>query len=80
MLHLGDIVQEIATRRQGKIDNIQSKGVLGREPIPNLWRVHFSDGQQPLMQYFKNAEELRLISCPHDPPGPRIVPKRGIMG
>lgn len=80
VFHLGDIVQEIATGRQGKIDNIHSEGVLGQEPTPNLWRVHFSDGQQPMMQYFQTTDELRLVKCPHDSSQPRFVPARGIMG
>jgi hypothetical protein len=79
MLHLGDIVQEVATGRQGKIDNIQSHGVLVQEPIPNMWRVHFSDGQQPLMQSFENADDLSLIKCPHADPEPGFVPERSIM-
>ena len=79
MLHLEDRVEEIATGRPGKIDNIGSAGVLGKEPTPNLWRVHFSDGKMPLMQYFKNEEELRLIQCPHEAPQPGFVPESGIM-
>lgn len=80
MLHLGDMVQEIATGRQGKIDSIHAEGVLGKEQIPNLWRVFFSDGKTPLLQYFKNEVELRLIECPHANPEPGFVPERGIMG
>ena len=80
MLHLGDKVQESATGRHGKIDNIHMEGVLGQEPVPNLWRVFFSDGKTPLMQYFKKEEELRLIECPHDAPQSGFVPERGIMG
>jgi hypothetical protein len=78
-LHVGDIVQEIVTGRQGKIDNIHAEGVLGQEQIPNLWRVFFSDGKSPAMQYFKNKSELRLIKCPHAEGGDGFIPERGIM-
>jgi hypothetical protein len=80
VLHLEDKVEEITTGRPGHIDNIGSEGIVGQEPTPNLWRVHFSDGKTPLMQYFKNEDELRLIECPHEEPQPGFVPERGIMG
>jgi hypothetical protein len=79
VLHLQDRVEEIATGRAGHIDNIQSGAILGQEPTPNLWRVHFSDGKMPLMQYFKSEEELRLVKCPHEEAQPGFVPERGIM-
>jgi hypothetical protein len=80
VLHLGDKVQEIVTGRTGKIDNIHSEGIVGQESTPNLWRVHFSDGKVPMMQYFKSEDELRLVECPHGEPQPGFVPERGIMG
>lgn len=80
MLHLGDKVQEIVTGRTGKIDNIHYDGIVGQEPTANLWRVHFSDGVVPMMQYFKTEDELRLVECPHEEPQPCFVPERGIMG
>jgi hypothetical protein len=80
VLHLEDSVEEIATGRPGHIDSISSEGIVGQEQTPNAWRVHFSDGKTPLMQYFKKEEELRLIKCPHDTPQPGFVPERGIMG
>jgi len=79
MLHKGDIVEEIATKRQGKIDSISSS-VTGGVETPNQWRVQFSDGQQPPLKYFTVQEKLRLVSCPHDEPTePRFVPSRPIM-
>jgi hypothetical protein len=80
MLHLGDFVREISTGREGKVDNICSEGILGQEPIPNLWRVLFLDGETPLMQYFKNEGELQLLRCPHEATEAGLVPDRGIMG
>ena len=78
MLHLGDKVQEISTGRQGKIDETRSEGVSGKEQIPILWRVTFSDGNTPLIHDL-NKEELRLIDCPHGEPEPGFVPERGII-
>ena len=75
MSHLEDIVEEIATKRRGKLDS--SHGTTGREP--DTWSVYFSDGNDPVMKYFKNLDELRLIKCPHDSTGPAFVPSRPIM-
>jgi hypothetical protein len=75
MLHNEDIVEEIATGREGKIDSISSEIAQGRE-TPNLWRVFFSDGKVPLMKYFKKEGELRLIKCPHRGSETAIYPER----
>lgn len=61
VLHLGDMVQELATGRTGKVDNISSEEPVGGPQVPTLWRVIFSDGKQPLVQYFKGEGELRVI-------------------
>jgi len=79
MLHLGDVVEEITTKRQGKIDNTSGPFVGGQQQTTQ-WRVWFSDGKQPLLQYFSNEADLRLIKCPHSDSGPAFVPERGIMG
>jgi hypothetical protein len=68
--HLEDKVQVIATGRPGKLDECRSSG--------ELWRVFFSDGKKPALDYFK-TEALRLIECPHDDPEPSFVPERGIV-
>jgi len=75
MFHLEDIVEEIATKRQGKLDS--SGGTVGQEP--DMWRVYFSDGKEPIMKYFKNVNELRLIRCPHKSAEPGFVPSGSIM-
>ena len=79
MFHNEDIVEEVATGRQGKIDSIQSEGVLGQEQIPNLWRVVFLDGKEPPLKYFKKEDEMRLIKCPHSQGEPGFYPARPIM-
>jgi hypothetical protein len=79
MLHLGHIVEEIATKRRGKIDNTSGLLVDGQEQTTQ-WRVFFSDGKQPLLQYFSDEAGLRLIRCPHSNTTPAFVPERGIMG
>lgn len=75
MFHLEDIVEEIATKRQGKLDS--SGGTAGEEP--DMWRVYFSDGEEPIIKYFKSVKDLRLIRCPHESTEPGFVPSRSIM-
>jgi hypothetical protein len=78
--HNEDIVEEIATKRQGKMDSIGSSVTAGVE-TQNQWLVRFQDGKQPILKYFMAQEELRLIRCPHQEPAePRFVPTRSIMG
>jgi len=79
-LHLGDIVEEVASKRQGRIDNMSLTHTLGRQVVSaNYWRIIFDDGK-PLYGIFKERSEIRLIRCPHrDSGGPRFVPERGIM-
>jgi hypothetical protein len=63
MLHQNDIVAEKKTGRQGE---------LIEAPRPEFktdtlrWRVEFSDGKYPAMNYFINESDLILIHCPHD--------------
>jgi hypothetical protein len=68
--HLGDTVLETKTQRQGKIDELRS----------DMFRVIFLDGQQPLIQYYKDIADFELVTCPHEEPAPGFVPERGIMG
>jgi hypothetical protein len=75
VFHLDDVVQEIATERFGELDSSDSDFGMPS----NMWRVHFSDGKEPLSKYFKNVEELRLVRCPHQPDETTIVPSRSIM-
>lgn len=74
MFHIEDIVEEIATRRQGQIDSIQSEGVSGQEQIPTRWHVVFSDGKQPTSKDFTSESGLKMITCPHCPSGPSLYP------
>jgi hypothetical protein len=80
-LHLGDIVEEIATKRQGKIISMnQTHGPPGQTTVTH-WRVFFGDGKQPILAIVNDRAQLRLVRCPHTDEGePRIVPARGIMG
>jgi hypothetical protein len=78
MFHTEDIVEEIATRRQGKIDQIGSEISQGRE-IQKHWRVVFSDGGAPGVWTFVNETELRLVRCTHSDPEPGIYPADPIM-
>jgi len=65
MLHHRDIVEEIATQRQGEIDAIDRYIAEGRKESPHRWRVRFLDGREPRFQYFVKQEDLRLVECPH---------------
>jgi hypothetical protein len=69
-LHLGDIVEEIATNRPGKIDAGPTQSTAG--PIAPNWRVIFTDNKKPLYKYFNDEKELRVKWCPHN--------ERGNMG
>ena len=68
--HLGDIVREKKTGRHGKIDELREE----------MFRVMFSDNQDPPLAYFKSVDEFDLMNCPHPGPEPGFVPDRGIMG
>jgi hypothetical protein len=78
MLHLGDIVEEITTKRPGKIDEGPKLSTAG--PVAPNWRVIFTDGKKPLYKYFDNERELRVVSCPHNQDGPRFRLNRSIRG
>jgi hypothetical protein len=78
LLHGDDIVQEIATGRQGKIDGINSEIMQGRETQTN-WRVTFADGKGPPLWTFTNRTQLRLVRCPHGESEPGFFPAEGIM-
>jgi len=65
MLHHRDIVEEIATQRQGEIDAVDQYILEGEKRSQRRWRVRFRDGREPRFQYFVKQEDLRLIQCPH---------------
>jgi len=65
MLHHRDIVEEIATQRQGEVDAIDQYTSKGRKESPHRWRVRFLDDREPHFQYFVKQEDLRLVECPH---------------
>jgi len=65
VFHHGDIVEEIATERQGQIDAIDRYIVDGRNLPPGRWRVRFLDAKEPHFQSFIQETALRLIHCPH---------------
>jgi hypothetical protein len=44
-----------------------------------MWSVFFSDGKEPLFQYFRKEDALRLIECPHVEAEPGFVPGRSII-
>lgn len=66
MFHHSDIVEEIATQRQGEIDAVDQYILEGQKQPPHRWRVRFLDGREPRFQYFVRREDWRLIECPHE--------------
>ncbi len=80
MLHLGDIVEEIATKRRGKIENMSINHDANGQETVNYWRAYFEDGVQPLLGIIKDEAELRLVTCPHTEGEPGFAPARSIMG
>lgn len=78
-LHLGDVVEEIATKRLGKIDNMSIEHHACGQQTVHYWRVFFEDGKQPLLGIIKDASELRLVSCPHSETQPGFKPARSII-
>ena len=56
MLQVDDIVKEIATERQGRINQVRTS-----EDGKDCWVVRFSDGEEPVIKIFENENELELI-------------------
>jgi hypothetical protein len=78
MLHIGDIVEVKATKRQGQLNEAPRTQV---KTDVLRWRVYFIDGGNPPMKYFTNESDLILLSCPHSADEQsRVVPERGITG
>lgn len=77
-LHRDDIVEVVATKRRGKIDNIRG-AIMNDQEIPTHWRVQFGDGKEPPMQTFENESELRLVECPHTDSASGFYPANSIM-
>lgn len=76
MFHNEDIVEEVATGRQGKVTQIHFDGA-----VQNRWHVVFEDGKQPPINWFKEESELRLVKCPHSGGGePGFYPERPLAG
>ena len=76
MLHQGDIVEEIETKRQGKVT--EAPKIL---TDTRRWRVEFFDGKEPILRYFTESDIhlIRLIKCPHTKnEEPRFVRERTI--
>lgn len=75
MIHAGDFVEEIATKRQGTVI-----GTRGTKEVRNAWTVRFNDGKQPLIKFFQSEAELLLVYCTHTSANARFYPPRSIAG
>lgn len=64
MLHNGDFVEEVATKRQGRIIAVDTLIEDGKAK-QQRWRVSFDDPKQPNPQYFVKEDDLRVVECPH---------------
>jgi hypothetical protein len=79
MIHGGDTIEEVTTKRQGKVNGIRGSIVNGQEVVSD-WQVHFSDGKEPVIKLFSKEEELRLVTCPHQTSEPGLYPAESVMG
>lgn len=78
MPHSGDIVEKLATGRQGKYaerGQISSSDGLER---PQSGIVIFSDGKLPKIEPFGDGSEWRVIKCPQESAQPCAVPSQWI--
>lgn len=78
MYHNDDVVEEMATGRQGKIDSIGASTTAGLT-TQTSWRVRFEDQKAPPLKYFTNADEIRLVSCPHGETEPGLYPAESLI-
>ena len=78
MVHSGDTVEEVATKRQGKVS--AGGSLVDGQEVVSRWQVHFSDGKGPVIKLFLNEADIRLISCPHQTSEPGFYPAESIMG
>ena len=62
MLHHRDIVEEIATQRQGEIDAVDQYILESEKRSPRRWRVRFLDGREPRFPVFRAARRLAPYS------------------
>lgn len=77
ILHTGDIVEELATKRRGAVSI--GGTITGNVEVQNNWTVRFTDGKEPILKIFVKRDELRFISCPHSSGEPGFYPARSIM-
>ncbi len=62
-LNVGDIVEELATNRRGKISSVTEV----------RWQVRFLDGNKPVSAFFFDESELRLVEPSDQDGGPVFV-------
>ncbi|MEI9977552.1 MAG: hypothetical protein WDN23_00895 [Edaphobacter sp.] len=70
MFDSGDIVEEIATGRKGRV------------ALSTVWpkfAVHFLDGKKPPIKSFEDLSELCFIERPGETGPPRLIPKNWIV-
>ena len=77
VLHSGDIVEELATKRKGLVSI--GGTITGNVEVQNNWSVRFADGKEPILKIFVKRDELNFISCPHSGGEPGFYPARSIM-
>jgi len=78
MIHGGDIIEEVATKRRGKVNGMRGSIVNGQEVVSD-WQVQFSDGKEPVIKLFSKEEDLQLVTCPHQTSEPGFYPAESIM-
>jgi hypothetical protein len=78
MYHNEDLVEEIATGRQGKLTHIGSS-ITGNVETQTSRGVTFQDGKQPPLRHFTNPDEIRLVKCPHSEPEGGFYPAEPLI-
>ncbi|MGA8430382.1 MAG: hypothetical protein WB729_11220 [Candidatus Sulfotelmatobacter sp.] len=79
MIHVDDVVEEVATKRLGRVNGTRGAVVNGEERTSH-WQVYFPDGNGPVTKLFANEEDIRLVKCPHETAEPKFYPLESIMG
>ncbi len=68
VFHHNDIVEEIATLRQGdEIDTVDQYISEGQKMPPHRWRVRFLEGREPLFSVFRKGRRFAVDQSPHSP-------------
>jgi hypothetical protein len=73
MFRSGDMVEEVATNRRGRV------AAFGTVGMPeSRWTVNFIDGKLPLVKEVTNINEWGVVECDQKEV-PRLIPKNPVV-